>query len=91
MSPALEGYIQKRLKFALDRVSGVVRGIELRLIDTNGPRGGLDKQCSVLVGLKAGDPIHLETKEGDAYQAIDSIAHKLKQALSRRKRSWRQR
>ena len=89
LSPALEGYIRRRFTFALDRLKGSIRGIELRLVDTNGPKGGLDKQCSVLVGFNEGEPIRIETRDRDAYQAIDSIAKKLKETLSRRKRMGR--
>lgn len=42
---------RRRLEFALGRFAGRVRSLDLRLTDENGPRGGLDRRCRLVVRL----------------------------------------
>jgi len=45
----LSTYIQRRLVFALGRFGRRVARVLVRVEDTNGPKGGIDKQCRVAV------------------------------------------
>lgn len=85
LSPAFSEHIQKRLHDALDRLSSLIAKVEFRVADLNGPRGGEDKLCSAVVALRQGNSIKVQVVDADAYRAVDEVARKLKQTLSRRK------
>ena len=45
----LPDHIERRLRFALDRFGDRIARVFVFLHDRNGPRGGIDKICRVLV------------------------------------------
>ena len=49
VTDVLSTYIQRRLVFALGRFGRRVERVLVRVEDTNGPKGGIDKQCRVAV------------------------------------------
>lgn len=89
VTPSFEGYVRRRLSHALDRFRATVHGVTCRIFDVNGPRGGVDKRCTVVVGLKSGGAVKVEASEADAYRAVDTLARVLKNSLARRKSKGR--
>ena len=58
VSAACVAHLERRLQFALARFSGHIQRVQVVLEDQNGPRGGLDKHCRVVVRLReAGDVV----------------------------------
>ena len=51
LSITVKQRIQRRLGFALGRFGDVIRRIDVRVSDANGPRGGEDKLCRIRVQL----------------------------------------
>jgi putative sigma-54 modulation protein len=49
VTDALSAYIQRRLGFSLGRFGRRVARVLVWVEDTNGPKGGIDKQCRVAV------------------------------------------
>ncbi len=45
----IKNKISQIVSRALDRFAGVIRAIEIRLTDSNGPKGGVDKICTLKV------------------------------------------
>jgi ribosome-associated translation inhibitor RaiA len=54
VGPRLREYIDRHLSFALARFDPAIDYVDVRLGDTNGPRGGVDKYCRIVVKLRAG-------------------------------------
>lgn len=69
LDPAARARIAKRARFALERLAARVRRVEIRLADINGPRGGIDKRCRVLVHLDGAPPM-LVQEQGDSLPAL---------------------
>ncbi len=46
---ALRAHVERRIGFALARFSDELGSVLVRLDDLNGPRGGIDKRCRVLM------------------------------------------
>ncbi len=46
-SKNIEVHARRRAGFALDRFAERIRNVSLRFEDVNGPRGGVDKRCTV--------------------------------------------
>lgn len=82
-SEAMLGRVHERVETALDRFGDLVRGVEVRLSDANGPKGGADKRCVMHASMTAGDPIIVEHTDGEYYKAIDEASNKLKRAVTR--------
>jgi len=81
--------IRSRLGFALARFDHRVRDITTSLADVNGPKGGVDKQCRIVVGLRPKGNVMIEQAASDFATAIgraaDRAGHTVGRALKRRR------
>ena len=84
LSKALRNHIERRLAFAVSTWSEHIQRILVRLSDTNGPRGGIDKCCHIQVILKHQNDVVIEDTEVDLYVAIDRAAGRAARTVSRR-------
>ena len=84
LTDALRSHIERRLHFDLARFQPLVRRIEVRLSDVNGPRGGQDKCCQVRVRLGAHADVVVEDTEADFYHALNRALGRSARAVSRR-------
>lgn len=73
-----------RFAFALGRFGTHVQSLSVRLRDLNGPRGGEDKSCTVVVQLH-GSPreIVVQETDGDTAAAISRAADRTARAVAR--------
>jgi len=84
LTEGLRTQAERRVRFALGATSGRVRSVDMRLADENGPRGGLDKRCTIRANLPGVPPVVIEQQEADLYVAIDRAADRAARAVSRR-------
>ena len=84
LTGALREYTERRLRFALARATNRVRRIAVRFIDTNGPRGGVDKRCRIRVTLNGHGEVVIEDTETNLYLAIDRAADRIGRTVMRR-------
>ncbi|MCC7127117.1 MAG: HPF/RaiA family ribosome-associated protein [Acidobacteria bacterium] len=83
---AIRQHIDRRLLSGIGRFEQHVRGVIVRLDDTNGPsRGGADKSCHIEVTLdtQRRSPIVVEEVNQDLYAAISQAAERLSVAVGR--------
>jgi putative sigma-54 modulation protein len=81
-SEALADHVQNRVRFALHGFREKVRSVTVRFEDTNGPRGGIDKRCSVeLTG--AFDVLVVEARDGSFYTAVDLALSRAERAVAK--------
>lgn len=83
LSPELEQHADKRLHFALSRFSNRIRAVKVLLEDVNGPRGGIDKHCSLTVKLDHGDELRVEDEGSDVLSLLDHAADRLGRLVAR--------
>ena len=84
LTEGLRTQAERRVRFALGSTSSRVRSVVMRLADENGPRGGVDKRCTIRANLPGGPPVIIEHQEADLYVAIDRAADRAARAVSRR-------
>ena len=84
LSEALRNYAEWRLRFALTSVDNHVQRIVVRLSDINGPRGGEDKRCKIMVVLSGMPEVVVEDIEADLYFAIDRAADRAGRTVMRK-------
>ena len=95
-------YIMRRFAFAFARMQHAIGESHVTLTDVNGPKGGVDKQCRIVVNPNALPPIVVSEKQSTLKLAVDraiaraslSLTRQLKRKQARyktnaeRKRLW---
>src|SRR5690348_9291997 len=75
---------ERRLQFALGRFAARIRSVDARLVDVNGPRGGVDQVWHVMVRLTRRSPaVVIEEAGAHPGSAIGRAADRAAQAVSR--------
>jgi len=83
VSTELGAHVERRLSFALARFGRRVRAVSVGLADLNGPRGGIDKRCSMQARLDPRGTVRVEDTDSDLPAAIDRAATRLARAVTR--------
>ena len=82
ISETLRAYVERRLRFALGRLSHRIVRVHVWLTDLNGPRGGVDKRCRIeVVGQKG--TVAVEDTDADAYVVIDLASARIRRMVRR--------
>jgi putative sigma-54 modulation protein len=84
MTNALTEHTERRLRFALKHAADQVQHVTVRLADINGPRGGVDKRCSIHIVLSGLPDIVTEDTEADMYIAINRAIDRVGRTVLRR-------
>lgn len=84
LTNSLRGHIERRLGFALSSRDEYIQRVMVRLTDINGPRGGEDKCCHILVVLPRLTDVVIEDTDADMYAAIDRAADRATRTVGRR-------
>jgi putative sigma-54 modulation protein len=95
LDSALAAYAERRLLFALGRFGGRIGRVNLRLEDTNGPRGGVDKRCHIELRLAGGGSLVVDMRdtafEPAISRAADRMARRVRDHLAMRRTLRRRR
>ena len=89
LNDAIDAFVRNRLYVALKRLSVHVVAIDVFAKDTNGPRGGVDKQVLMRVQLPNRQQVVVETTHENLYAAIEKGAKRTKRAVRRHLRKAR--
>jgi len=88
---ALRRAAEHRLRFVLRRLAWRIPRVTLRLADTNGPRGGEDKEVHVTLQLAGGPPLLARARAREWHAALDGALDRASQRLRRTLKRSRQR
>jgi ribosome-associated translation inhibitor RaiA len=83
LSRSLHDHIVRKLEPLGRRFDERVDAVIVRLTDVNGPRGGVDKRCRVLVRRTARPSFVVEAFSADAYEAISQAVARADERLDR--------
>ncbi len=83
LTQALQEYTHKRLAYAISFASEHVQRITVRLSDINGPRGGEDKRCKLVLKMQGMPSMVIEDTESNLYSAIDRAVERASRSLAR--------
>jgi putative sigma-54 modulation protein len=84
LSDRLRGYVERRLMFALGRFGRRVTTVSVWINDENGPKGGVDKKCTIAARLKGAGVVRVEEIGAELCPVVDCAAGRLDRAVSRR-------
>lgn len=83
LSQPIRNHIHARLTAALDQHSSRIERVEVLVEDENGPRGGIDQVCRVVVRLTNGMKLRHERRGLDLYANVSLVADKVKRRVGR--------
>lgn len=72
-----------KMQAALGRFSHVVAEVNVRLADINGPRGGVDKLCRIVVRMQRSSLVVIQELGADMAPVIDRAADRVHRSVSR--------
>ncbi|MBX6313964.1 MAG: HPF/RaiA family ribosome-associated protein, partial [Isosphaeraceae bacterium] len=81
LDDALKGHLERRLRFALGRFMRRIDRVIVRLSDINGPRGGVDKRCLILVTLVPRGEVVVEGSDHDPFALVARAADRIGRAV----------
>jgi putative sigma-54 modulation protein len=84
LSPTVVAHVERRLYFALGRFGRRVRAARVRMTDVNGPKGGLDTECHIVLRLDPSGSLEISDLGGDVYAAVDAAADRVSRSIGRR-------
>lgn len=90
LTDAIRQHVVDRFSAALDQHEHRLESIEVTLSDTNGPRGGVDKECEAVIQMRGADEIRVSKKSDDLYEAITVTAHTVRRASGREARKLKE-
>ncbi|MBT0586514.1 HPF/RaiA family ribosome-associated protein [Alteromonas oceanisediminis] len=83
ITPALQQFIEAKIQFALNRYAQRIRVLEISLKDINGPRGGIDKQCTIKMKINQFKTLVVEDTSADAYESVVACTQRAKRRMER--------
>jgi len=83
IGPRLRQLIEKRLHFALHRFSDLLGSVKVTFSDINGPRGGVNKHCRIVVDVESIGTVVIRETDKTLSKAITRAASRLSQSVSR--------
>lgn len=90
VTPELKAYVERRLARALERlVDNEAAELDVMLKDSNGPKGGEDKECSVTLRLPGSAGLHVTERTADIRLSIDRAEDRLFVAAEREREKKR--
>ncbi len=82
-SETMYAHADQVLRFAMTRFTEVISEVRLRLVDENGPRGGVDQRCRVQVHLRRGGVVHVDGVHADPHVAIQQVTARAARCVAR--------
>ena len=83
LTDALHEYTQRRLAYAVSFAGDYIQRITVRLSDINGPKGGEDKRCKLVLKMQGMPSVIIEDTESNLYTAIDRAVERASRTLAR--------
>jgi hypothetical protein len=77
-------YIRRKLGTKLGKFAPSLERVSVRVIDVNGPRGGVDQLCLIKVVLAGLPSVVVERRHPQAQVAIDAAIRAVEHAVNRR-------
>jgi ribosomal subunit interface protein len=83
LTPPLKAFVEAKIKLMLGRYETKVSRVDVSLFDINGPKGGVDKCCKIVVRLNNVPSIVVQETSADLYEGINSCARRTRRAVKR--------
>ncbi len=75
--------MKRRLHFSLSRFGHAIQGVSVQLTDINGPKGGHDKECLIVVKLQKGGKVVVQGNGTDCDLVLNHCADRIGRTVDR--------
>ena len=89
LTKAIDVFVRAEIRGTLGRFAEEVISADVFMKDTNGPKGGVDKQVVMRIQLRGRQQIAVQTTREDLYSAVRISSKKAKRAVRRNVRKAR--
>ena len=83
LTDGIRAHAHKRLYYAIGWAGAQVELVQLRVLDLNGPKGGVDKCCRIRIELRRGGVVTIEEIQSDMYVAVSRAVDRAGRTLAR--------
>ena len=83
LSAALNKYVKTKLQVMLGKYEAKIISLNVSLFDINGPKGGEDKCCKIIVKINGTSSIVVQETAADLYDAINTCSRRARRAVKR--------
>lgn len=83
LSVALSKYVKTKLQVMMGRYEAKIISLNVSLFDINGPKGGEDKCCKIIVKINGTSSIVVQETAADLYDAINTCSRRARRAVKR--------
>jgi ribosomal subunit interface protein len=83
LSEALSKYVKTKVQIMLCRYEAKIIRVDVSLFDINGPKGGEDKCCKIVVRINGASSIVVQETAEDLYDAINTCTRRGRRAVKR--------
>lgn len=80
-SKEITNYINKRISSAFKRAQDAIESTSLTISDINGPKGGIDKECTIIIKAAGMKSIVISEQQSKLHTAIDRCVSRANQTL----------
>lgn len=80
----IHAYVHEKLRSALKHTSQYIDQVIVRLTDLNGPKGGMDKMCSIQLSIPGQSPVLVKSHDSNLYTAVSEAISRAAQKSQRR-------
>jgi ribosome-associated translation inhibitor RaiA len=83
MSAAIDQFARNQVRSVLERFSDKILAVDVFMADTNGPKGGIDKQVLIRIRLRSSEVIALQTEHENLYAALKKGSKRARRTVRR--------
>jgi len=79
----VQDYVQRKIDSAIGPFEDFVKAVDIRIVDVNGPKGGIDQRCRVAVAMNGKPDIIASANHENAFGAISLAVDRVRRSLQR--------
>lgn len=79
----ISSQIDRRVRLALSRFRAAIQNVTIRITDINGPKGGVDMRCVVVVKLTPAGEIVVQGQGKDVFSAFNYCLPRVSRTITR--------
>ncbi|MGZ8270960.1 MAG: HPF/RaiA family ribosome-associated protein [Methylophilus sp.] len=83
LTESIREYTERRIRYGISFADDDIQRITVALSDINGPRGGEDKRCHILITMPHMPSVIIEDTESNLYVAIDRAVERASRVVTR--------
>lgn len=86
IKPSEKVLIKRQAELLFSKLEGLIQSVNIQINDANGPKGGVDKQCTVMINEKQSSSIIIKDSQSTTLHATRNALHRANHAFLRQRK-----